>query len=158
MMIQSRNRVLPGALALFLFGTLASAASPVLTVIAPRGIQRGTEGDVVVHGSRLADIKEILFYRPGITVTKLEVKDPQQVVAHVQIAKDAPLGEYPCRIRTATGLSELRTFHVTAYPVVEEKEPNNDQEHAQLVPLNTAVTGIVQNEDLDYFAVELKRA
>ena len=157
MMTHSSNRILYGAVALLALAATAFGASPVLSVITPRGVQRGTEADVVVHGSRLADIKEILFYRPGITVTKLEVKDAQQVTAHLQIPKDAPLGEYPCRIRTATGLSELRTFHVTAYPVIEEKEPNNDPEHAQLVPLNTTVTGVIQNEDLDYFAVELKK-
>jgi len=157
MMTHISNRILAGAAALLALSTLAFGASPVLSVITPRGIQRGTEGDVVIHGSRLADIKEIVFYRQGITVTKLDVKDAQQVTAHVQIAKDAPLGEYLCRIRTATGLSELRTFHVTAYPVVQEKEPNNDPEHAQLIPLNTTVTGVIENEDLDYFAVELKK-
>ncbi|HEY2589649.1 MAG TPA: pre-peptidase C-terminal domain-containing protein [Tepidisphaeraceae bacterium] len=140
-----------------LLAGIASAATPVLSVITPRGVQLGTEADVEIHGQRLADIKEILFYRPGITVTKFNVTNPQTVKAHIQVAKDAPIGEYPCRIRTATGLSEVRTFHVTAYPVVEEKEPNNDFEHAQPIPLNTTVTGVIQNEDLDYFAIELKK-
>ncbi|HSU66493.1 MAG TPA: pre-peptidase C-terminal domain-containing protein, partial [Tepidisphaeraceae bacterium] len=140
-----------------MFAAVASAASPTLTVVTPRGVQRGTEADIEFHGNRLNDAQEILFYQPGITVTKLEAKNPQSLIAHVQVAKDAPIGEYPLRVRTATGLSELRTFHVTAYPVVQEKEPNNDQEHAQKVELNTIVTGTVQNEDLDYFAVELKK-
>jgi hypothetical protein len=156
-MLTIRTRIVLGALAMMAFGGVALAATPVLSVITPRGVQLGTEGDVVIHGQRLADIKEIVFYRPGITVTKFEVTNPQTVKAHVQVAKDAPIGEYPCRIRTATGLSEVRTFHVTAYPVVEEKEPNNDFEHAQPVQLNTTMTGVVQNEDLDYFAIDLKK-
>lgn len=157
MMTHLPNRTLVGTLALLVLSTVALAASPELSVITPRGIQRGTEGDVIIHGNRLADVKEIVFYRPGITVTKIEAKSPQEAIAHLQVGKDSPLGEYPCRIRTATGLSDLKTFHVTAYPVVEEKEPNNDFEHAQSVPLNTSVTGVIQNEDLDYFAVKLKK-
>lgn len=157
MKIQFPIRNLIIAFVVLILSGVAQGASPELAVITPRGMQRGSEADVVIHGNRLADIKEILFYRSGISVTKLEVKSPQEVHAHLKIAKDAPLGEYPCRIRTATGLSELRTFHVTAYPVIEEKEPNNDFEHAQLVPLNTTVTGVIQNEDLDYFAIELKK-
>jgi hypothetical protein len=157
MMTKLRIRILLGALCLVMFASVAPAATPVLTVITPRGVQVGTEGDVVIQGQRLADIKEILFYRPGITVTKFDVTNPQVVKAHLQVAKDAPIGEYPCRIRTATGLSEIRTFHVTAYPVVEEKEPNNDFEHAQPVQLNTTMTGVIQNEDLDYFAIDLKK-
>ena len=151
-----QNRIVVGALCLLGSSVLVLGASPALTVVTPRGAQRGGEADLVFHGSRLADAQEILFYQPGITVTKLEAT-AQEVKAHVQIAKDAVLGEYPLRVRTATGLSELRTFQVTAYPVVEEKEPNNDQEHAQPIQLNTTVAGTIQNEDLDYFVVELKK-
>jgi hypothetical protein len=135
----------------------ASAASPELTVVLPRGAQRGTEADLIFQGNRLTDAKEILFYRPGISVTKLEAPDAQHVKVHVQIAKDAGIGEFPLRVRTATGLSELRTFEVTAYPVVEEKEPNNDQEHAQPIELNTTVTGVIQNEDVDYFVINAQK-
>ena len=137
--------------------TCAMAASPQLQIVLPRGVQRGTEADIVVRGNRLADAKELLFYRPGINVTKLEATNAQSVKVHVQIPKEAPVGEYPLRVRTATGLSELRTFLVTAYPVVEEKEPNNDQEHAQPVELNTTVSGVIENEDVDCFVVDAKK-
>ena len=142
---------------MFFLATRASAASPELSVVTPRGVQRGAEADLVVHGNRLADAKEILFYQPGITVTKLEASDAQHVKLHVQVAKDAKIGEYPLRIRTATGLSELRTLFVTPFPVVEEKEPNNDQAHANPVELNTAVEGVIENEDVDYFVIDAKK-
>ena len=135
----------------------AGAASPDLTVVTPRGAQRGTEADLVFSGNRLGDAKEILFYQPGITVTKLEAPDAQHVKVHVQIANDAKLGEYPLRVRTATGLSELRTFYVTPFPTVTEKEPNNDIAHANPVELNHTVTGVIENEDVDYFVVEAKK-
>jgi hypothetical protein len=135
----------------------AMAASPQLTVVLPRGVQRGTEADITVRGNRLGDAKELLFYRPGINVTKLEATNAQSLKVHIQIPKDVPIGEYPVRVRTATGLSELRTFNVTAYPVVEEKEPNNDQEHAQPIELNTTVSGVIENEDVDCFVIDAKK-
>ena len=48
----------------------------------------------------------------------------------------------PCaRVRTASGISELRTFWVGALPVDEEKEPNSEIATAQKVPLNVNVVG-----------------
>lgn len=135
----------------------AGAASPELTVVTPRAAQRGTETDLVFTGNRLGDAKEILFYDPGITVTRLEAPDARQVKVHVQIAKDAKLGEYPLRVRTATGLSELRTFFVTPFPTVQEKEPNNDLAHANPIELNRTVLGVIENEDVDYFVIDAKK-
>ena len=92
----------------------------------PRGAQRGTELDLIFDGQRLADAAGNPLLRPGITVTKLEATNPTQVKAHVQIATDAAIGEHQLRVRTATGISELRTFYVGPFPVVESKKPNND--------------------------------
>ena len=59
------------------------------------------------------------------------------------------------RLRTATGISELRTFSVGAYPEISEAEPNNDFETPQPIPLGTVVNGVADNEDIDYFVVEV---
>ena len=52
------------------------------------------------------------------------VADWQQTT--MQIAADCRLGEHAMRVRTATGISELRTFYVGALPAIEEKEPNGE--------------------------------
>ena len=137
--------------------SLAHAASPLLNNVLPRGGQRGTEMDVVLHGERLADPQEVYLYQPGITVKKLEAVDEKQVKATIAIAADAPLGEHPVRLRTASGITHLGTFWVGALPVVEEKEPNNYPESAQKIELNTTVYGVVENEDIDHVAVVLKK-
>src|SRR5438093_5598357 len=116
--------------------TAAQAASPNLAAITPRGGQRGTDMVLSFNGARLSDAKEILFYYPGITVTKLEVVNDTQVKATVKIAADCRLGEHAMRLRTATGTSELRTFYIGALPNIDEKEPNNDFAHPQKIPLN----------------------
>jgi hypothetical protein len=132
------------------------SASPTVTSVLPRGGQRGTEITVTIGGARLADAQELLWYSPGIAVTKLDAKDAQ-VIATLKIAPDCRLGEHAMRLRTATGLSELRTFWIGALPTADEKEPNNDFAAPQSIPLNVTVHGTVTNEDVDYFAIDAKK-
>src|SRR5262249_39205670 len=61
------------------------------------------------------------------------------------------------RVRTAAGISTLRSFWVGALPCVDEKEPNNDFAKPQPIPLNITVHGVVDNEDVDYFQIEAKK-
>src|SRR6187200_2446253 len=86
------------------------AASPSLGGIQPRGAQRGTEAVLTFSGARLADAQEVLAYYPGVSVKKLEVVNDAALKVTVAIAADCRLGEHAFRIRTATGVSELRTF------------------------------------------------
>ena len=81
------------------------AASPSLGSVQPRGAQRGTDVTFVLGGGNLADAQEVLFYSPGLTVTKLEVVNDAQVKATVKIAADCRLGEHAFRVRTATGVT-----------------------------------------------------
>ena len=142
---------------LCLCGSFSFSASPSLGGIAPRGAQRGTDAVFLFNGARLADAQELLFYSPGVSVTKLDVVNDGQVKATVKIAPDCRLGEHAVRLRTASGVSELRTFYVGALPSVDEKEPNNDFDAPQKIPLNVTVQGVVENEDVDYFQVECKK-
>ena len=139
------------------FGGELRAASPSLGIIQPRGAQRGTEAVVTFNGGRLVDAQEILIYYPGITVKKLEVVNDAQVKVTFAIAPECRLGEHAFRVRTATGISELRTFWVGALPCIDEKEPNSDFAAPQPIALNTTVHGVVDNEDQDYFVVDCKK-
>jgi hypothetical protein len=142
---------------LLLSTSLATAASPSLGAIRPVGGQRGTEIEVTLSGARLGDAKEILYYQPGITTLSLAKIDDNNVKAKFKIAADAPLGLHDLRLRTATGISELRTFSVGALKEVAEVEPNNDFKAPQPIPMNVTVTGIADNEDVDYYVVEAKK-
>ncbi|MGE5192880.1 MAG: PPC domain-containing protein [Deltaproteobacteria bacterium] len=133
------------------------AASPSLGGLTPRGAQRGTEVEVVLSGGQLDDAQEILFYETGIEVAKLEVVNPATVKALFKIAPDCTLGSHRLRIRTATGISDLRPFLVGALPEVAEKEPNNDFAAPQPIPMNVTVNGVADNEDVDYYVVEAKK-
>ncbi len=135
----------------------AGAVAPHLASVLPTGGQRGTQVEVSFHGDRLQDALEIISYEPGLEVLKLNPPKKNLVTAQVKIAPDCRLGEHHMRIRTESGISELRTFFVGPYPVVAEKEPNNDLTNAQKVALNTTVTGVITSEDVDCFAVEARQ-
>ncbi|MFO0796942.1 MAG: PPC domain-containing protein [Gemmataceae bacterium] len=136
----------------------AFAASPSLGGVQPRGGTRGaTDLVLTFSGARLADAQEVLVYYPGITVKKLEVVNDATLKVTVDIAPDARLGDHAFRVRTASGISDLRTFWVGALPTVQEVEPNTEFDKAQPIPLNSTVVGVVDNEDVDYFAVDCKK-
>jgi Bacterial pre-peptidase C-terminal domain len=151
------KRILLIAILALVPATAARAASPSLGNIQPRGVQRGTDAVLSFSGSRLADAKEIFLYHPGVSVTKLEVVNDALIKATVKIAPDCRLGEHSARIRTAGGISELKTFWVGALPVIEEKEPNSEIATAQKVLLNVTIAGVVDNEDVDIYAFEAKK-
>lgn len=143
--------------ATLLLASTASAALPSLGGMSPFGAQRGTEVEVQFNGERLGDAQQILLYEPGITVTHLEAAGANAIKTKLNIAPDCRLGLHQLRIRTATGISNLRTFSVGALAEVKEVEPNNDFQQPQKIALDNTVNGFVDNEDVEYFAVEAKK-
>ncbi len=125
--------------------------------IKPLGAQRGSEVEVTITGYRLGDAKEIMFYEPGIEVLSITEPKDRSVKAKFRIAKDARLGEYRFRLRTATGISQVRTFNVGPFANVDEKEPNNEFAQAQELKGNVTVEGRVDSEEIDYYKVTAKK-
>jgi hypothetical protein len=148
---------LPGIAVVFCLAGSLHAASPTLGSVQPRGAQRGGDHTFVLGGNNLQDAQEVVFYSPGLTVAKLDVVNNTQLKVAVKIAPDARLGEHALRVRTATGVTELRTLWVGALPAVDEKEPNSDFAAPQKIGLNVTVHGVADNEDVDYYAVEAKK-
>lgn len=162
---QRFTAILFGCLCVLTFVCDTRASTPGLTSIVPRGIQRGTETDLSIRGARLEDAKELMIYTPGVTVTSWTIKSASEVVAHVSVDKDARIGEYHARIRSETGISDLRTFYVTPFPIIPFKEAKPDKrgrvyydfEHPQEIPLNVTITGSIAQEQVQYFAVDMKK-
>ncbi len=137
--------------------TISSAATPELRAIRPVGGQRGTEVEVTMSAQRLGDAQEIFWYQPGIQTLGITKVDDNNIKVKLKLAPDCALGLHDLRLRTATGLSELRTFSVGAYPEIAEKEPNNEFANPQPIPLNVVVNGVAENEDIDYYVVEARK-
>jgi hypothetical protein len=132
------------------------ASSPRLSSISPHGVQRGEEHILTFAGSNLTDAQEIWFYDQGLEVTELKIED-QAVKVTVKVADDCRLGEHLAQVRTASGISDFRTFWVEALPPVAEQEPNGDFSQPQAVALNSVVVGDVGNEDVDYYVIEAQK-
>jgi len=145
------------ACAILLSVTVAFAASPRLNTIMPRGGQRGTEVEFTFSGSILQDAQEVFFYEPGFEVKKIEAVNANAFKAVVAIAPDARLGEHTCQVRTASGISDFRTFFVGWLPGVDEKEPNTDFDTPQDISVNVTVSGVADNEDVDYYRITAKK-
>jgi hypothetical protein len=164
---------------LFLFLALAlTQPLQALTLtysVQPRIGQRGTTVEVAIRGSvALNDTKEIIFDGPGIRavaigpMTQLSKPDyvgfpvDHEVKCRFEIAPDCAPGEHRFRVRTATQLSGLATFHVTPFPVVDEvegKTGNDTPATAQSVPLEVTIRGSINNSargDVDLYRVPAK--
>ena len=145
-----------------------------IEAVTPRAGQRGTTVEVILDGAYLKDPREVLFFRPGIKCIEVKALPPlknkvslhhggyreDQVLCKFEIAPDCPLGLHPLKLRTATELTTLSTFSVTAYPVYHEQEQkqgiNDTTATAEVVPLNTSVHGRIDSvrlNDLDLYRV-----
>jgi hypothetical protein len=145
------------AFALVMSASTLFAASPRLTIILPRGAQRGKDTELTFSGRLLADVEEIMFYEPGFSVKEFKPVNANSFKAVVSVSPDARLGEQVCQVRTKTGISDFRTFFVGYLPDVVEKEPNSDFATPQVVPINSTVNGVAASEDVDYYVVDAKK-
>ncbi len=148
-----RRHVLVAIIANLLWVSTGQASDPRLTVITPRGIQRGAETVVTFSGARLNDAEQIFFYEPGFEVKEIKAIDGNNIAVTISVAADCALGEHVAQVRTKSGISDYRSFFVGALPVVPEKEPNTKYDEAQPIEQNCTVQGVVTSEDVDYFAV-----
>lgn len=144
----------------------ASAADPRLSMILPRGVQRGGDREFTFSGERLSDVEEILFHSNaglaeeggvGLAVKGIEPIDANSFKATIHVPENCPVGEHLVQLRCRSGISDYRSLWVGLLPAVDEAEPNGLLEEAQGVSMNTTVHGVVENEDLDIYAVDLKQ-
>jgi hypothetical protein len=115
-----------GVIALLLSLPAAAKESPNLTRVSPRGGQRGTEIDLTLTGGQLKDAQQLLLLQAG-------PRGAQARGRRRQDREGPPQGRRRRAARRAhdaaahrDGISDLKTFYVGPFPMVEEKEPNNN--------------------------------
>jgi len=149
-----------------------------IEAVSPRIGQQGTTVEVTIQGAFLKGPREVIFYRPGIRVSDIkELPDlkhrinlahgnyiEEQISCRFEIAADCPPGEHPFRVRTATEITTVGTFHVTPFPVIDDTDgepggPKNDTlQTAQAVTPNVSIRGRIVNSwpDIDLYRVPAK--
>jgi hypothetical protein len=136
---------------------VAWAAVPEANSLSVAGLQRGTSVELTISGARLGDAHSLLFFNPGLEASNITKVDDNNIKVTITASADAACDLHPFRVVTNTGISNMRLLNVSALPSVQETEPNNEFTAAQAITLNCTVNGVVQNEDVDYFAVDLKQ-
>ena len=113
---------------------------------------------ILFNGARLGDAEEILSYSPGFTVSKLEVVSDTQVKATVKIAADCRLGEHALpRANGHRRFARCAPSGSVICPPCREMSRTTSSTSRRTIPLNVTVHGVIDNEDVDYFAVECKK-
>jgi hypothetical protein len=136
-------------------GATAARAAATIEKIEPPGGPRGAEVEITLTGKLLGAPRELVFEEGRVAVASLTPVDDRHVRAVVRIAADCPPGPQRFRVRTAEGLSELRTFRVGVFEQVAEREPNDDPGTAQEIAGPRTVSGVVKGEDIDCYRVHL---
>ena len=136
---------------------IAPASTPELSLIMPRGMQRGKTQLLKFSGKRLDAAQEVFFYDEGISVVSVKSINSKQVDVTVEVSADCRLGEHVAQLRTEHGISDFRSVYVGAMEELEETEPNNDAATAKTIPLNRTINGTLLREDVDRFSFELKK-
>lgn len=149
-----KTSVLMTGLLLF---AMQALATPSLKYVIPAGGQRGQEVEVTFTGSSLQEVQDIVFYDKGLELVKILKKEGSKVTALIRIHKDCKLGPQLLRLFGKDQFSNARFFSVGQFPERNEKENNGDRESAEEAVKNTTVNGILQNEDIDYFKIKLKK-
>lgn len=155
-MLDRTFRISFAGVAASLLTATAFAGSPRLTQTYPAAGQRGAEIEVTCSGTNLADAKGFLFDEPGFEATVISAA-AGSFKAKIKVPANARLGEHRFRALTASGVTDVRLFYVTPFPMVEEVEKKDQPNAAQPVALGTTVYGRTQADDQDRFEVELKK-
>lgn len=155
-MLESTFRISAAGFAACLLTATAFAGSPRLTQTYPAAGQRGAEIEVTCSGSNLADAKGFLFDEPGFEATIVSAA-AGNFKAKIKVPANARLGEHQFRALTASGVTDVRLFYVTPFPMAEEVEKKDQPTAAQPIALGTTVYGRTQADDLDRYEVELKK-
>ncbi len=142
---------LPG---LILFAAIMAASlaaqdatiPPMITHVSPVGLRRGASVQVTLEGRNLADIRHVLFDKPGLTAKYLSVSslpedpvDPKSTAAVVPLGlkqratieitagEGAEIGIHHFRVETALGTSNLKLLDVGFLPEVRAVEHSTEQ-------------------------------
>jgi hypothetical protein len=133
------------------------AAGPSIESVVPAVGQRGTDFSLKIVGAGLSDAQDVLLYSPGVRCVELNAVSDNELSVTLHASTECSLGNHPFRVRTPNGITELKLFRVTPFPVVAEVESNDQPSAAMLVTSNVTVSGYLDKNDVDCFKLNLHR-
>jgi hypothetical protein len=147
--------------AVFLFLALSPLSAtrgelpmPRFDRLLPLGGAAGSTVEVEVSGPDLEDAKTLVFDHDGLAAKPVEGKERRFQVA---IAPEVPAGTYDAWLVGRYGISSPRLFHVFRdLAPIAEVEPNNSDDKAQAIQVNSLVQGTSDQNDQDLFRFAAK--
>jgi hypothetical protein len=142
-------------LAVLIIAVCPVAAQAIeLKTLFPAGVQRGQSVEVTAGGTFPVWPVQVWVDRPGLTVEP--AKENGKLT--IRVAADANVGVYWLRLYDPTGASGQRPFVVGTLAELQEKEPNDSPQQAQMLDTTLhVVNGQLTKADVDVFRVALKR-
>ena len=150
------RRACLGAVASCALVASAFAGSPRLYHTYPAGAQRGGEMEVTCSGQNLEDPRTLLFDEPGFE-SQIMTSDKGKFTAKIKVPADARLGEHTFRVICNSGVSDVRLFFVSPFPMVAEAESKQRPKPPQHIELNTTVYGHTPDDAKAEYEVDLKK-
>ncbi|MFN4258874.1 MAG: hypothetical protein ACK4RK_06220 [Gemmataceae bacterium] len=132
--------------------------APTLAMPAPLGIQRGTELELTLTGTNLAQPTGLWTSFPAqieIPADNKNGEDNTKLRVRLRVAEDAPLGTHALRLATRRGMSNVRLFCVDELPQVLKEGNIRTPQTAQTVPVPCVVVGRVDAEANDYYKIRV---
>jgi hypothetical protein len=135
-----------------------------LTSVFPPGGKQGTTIDVTIAGNDIDDVEKLIFNHAGLKATpKMSPAtplEPARPIANqftVTIASDVPPGIYEVRAHGRFGLSNPRSFTVGTLNETADTAGNASADKAIDLPIGTTVSGRVDANTFDFFALNMKK-
>jgi hypothetical protein len=135
--------------------SLACAELPSIRFdrLTPLGASAGSTVEVEIVGAEIDDVKRLWFDHPGLKAEHLKERRFK-----ISVASNVPAGTYDVYLVGKFGVSNPRLFAVShGLTEVAEKEPNDDFETAQVIPVNSAVNGSSDGNREDVYRFSLKK-
>lgn len=137
---------------------LSSAFGQTFSHTIPATVQAGKTTRVTCFGKGLGDARTLWTsfsaeVKPAADVPPTDTK----AVFDVTIPAEAPVEIGGWRVVTGAGISDLRLCVIESLPTVTESGDNVSLEKAQTLTLPTAVDGIIQGEQRDFYSIEVAK-
>jgi hypothetical protein len=167
-MILSRRYAVLLSLAVFLAASSARAqqppppnpAAPTLGSFTPLGAQPGTTLELTLTGTNLSDPIALWTSLPGVRAMipsdNNNGKDVAKLRVKLEVAKDTAIGYCALRLATRRGMSNVRLFCIDDLPSAQATPASRNRATAQLVQVPCVVTGKADQEQTDYFRINVK--
>ena len=127
----------------------------MLSAAPPIALAQGQSIEVALNGQNLSSLASAAVAQPrGVTVNLLKPEKANQNELRLKItaAADAALGDREMRLIGPRGVTPPLRIFVSQYPVISEKEPNNQPSEAQQVQLPATIVGRIDGAgDVDHF-------